>query len=225
MYKAIFYNTSTYTIVPWSSTHPPMIDTTANGKTTSEFDASLIPANNALVASYNDATDTIPTDFATAFDSPQAWLYESGKFVANPNYDAMAFAQAQQAQLSALSKGLKSTLSGGFTAKTLVGSATSPHTYPTDAGAQANFTGAVAAFQANPNKTTVTIQTLDAGWISHTKAEFYGIYTDGDNWKEAQYPQLGTLQGKVKAMKLSDYATLADGIAAIQGVTWTPATY
>lgn len=135
------------------------------------------------------------------------------------------FAETQQVQLSVLSQGLKATLIGGFSAKTLVGSATTPHKYPTDAGAQANFTGAITAFTANPNKTSVTVLTLDAGWVPHTKAEFFGVYADGDNWKESQYPQLSTLQAKVNAMKLSDYSTLADGIAAIQGVTWTEATY
>lgn len=225
MYKAIFYNTISYAIVPWSSTHTPMVDTAVNGEVTTEFDPTLIPPNNALVACYNDATDTIPSDFATAFANPTAWLYQGGKFVANPNYNAMAFSQAQQKQLANLEQGMMATLGGGFTAKTLVGSATSPHKYPTDGNAQSNFSGAVSAFTANSNKTSVTVLTLDAGWVLHTKAEFFGIYTDGDNWKEAQYPQLSTLQAKVSAMKLSDYATLDDAIAAIQAVTWTEATY
>lgn len=125
-------------------------------------------------------------------------------------------ANAQHAQIAILEAGLNATLAGGFTAKTLVGTATNPHTYPTTSGAQANFTGVIAAFTANPNKTTANILTLDAGWISHTKAEFYGVFADGDNWKEAQFPQLASLAAQVEG---------STTVAGAQSVTWTPATY
>lgn len=127
-----------------------------------------------------------------------------------------SFEQVQQAQVATLENAMNTTLGGGFTAKTLVGGATTPHTYPTDANAQANFNGLVNAFSVNPNKTSAIILTLDAGWISHTKAEFYGVYSDGDAWKEAQYTQLTSLVAKVES---------ATTVADVQAITWTEATY
>lgn len=123
---------------------------------------------------------------------------------------AQLLAEAQAAQITMIEAGLASPLSGGFTSKT------TGHTYPTDAAAQSNFTGAVTVFTTNPAKVTVPVQTLDAGWIVHTKADFFAMYNDGDAWKEAQYTQLQILIGQVQA---------ATTVAAVQAITWTPATY
>lgn len=173
------------------------------------------------------ATNSFPdtdTDAASALTDITRYSYVNSAWVYTAPTDAELFSQAQQTQLAALEAGMIATLQGGFTAKTLVGTSTTPHQYPTDAGAQSNFTAGVTAFTTNPNKTSITIQTLDAGWVSHTKTEFYGVYSDGDNWKEAQFPKLTQLQSQVNALQLSSYSTLADALAAVQAVVWTPAT-
>lgn len=144
------------------------------------------------------------------------WQIQNGIPVNVPIPDSVKLSNAQQAQISQLEQGLAETLNGGFVAKTLVGGATTPHTYPSDASAQSNFSGAVNGFITNPNKATVMILTLDAGWLSHTKDEFYGVYSDGDSWKEAQYAQLTGLVGQVQS---------ATTVTAVNSITWTPATY
>jgi len=98
MYKWIIYSATMGTIGTQSSTHSPTVSTTtqdANGNdvTTQEFDASLLPGGFALIGLYDDKT---PMDNATqtAYDNPQAWLYQGGNFVANPTYNANAVALA-----------------------------------------------------------------------------------------------------------------------------------
>lgn len=124
--------------------------------------------------------------------------------------DAQLLAEAQAAQIATITAAFNATLVGGFASKS------TGHTYPSDAAAERNFTGGITAFTTNPSKTAITLQTLDAGWVSHTKDQFYAMYNDGDAWKEAQYPQLATLEGEVRA---------ATTVAAVQAAVWTPATY
>ena len=207
MYYWLIY-TTTGAIGTHSSSHSPFLN--------DQFDANLIPSGFALIGVYDDATNKMDTTTQAAYDSPRAYLYQKGAFVANAAWPAQQLANAKAAQTTALEAAMNATLTGGFTAKTLVGGATTPHTYPTDARAQSNFSGLVAAFTANQNKASTTILTLDAGWISHTKAEFFGVYSDGDSWKEAQYTQLATL-----VTKLEPASTLAD----VQAITWAEATY
>ena len=207
MYYWLIYNTTTGAIGTHSSSHSPLVD----GK----IDSNLIPSGFSLLGVYDDTTK-MDSAIQAAFDSPQAYLYQNGAFVANSAWPAMQLAQAKQTQIAKLESVMNATLAGGFTAKTLVGGATTPHTYPTDGTAQANFSGLVNAFSVNPNKTSTMALTLDAGWISHTKTEFYGVYSDGDAWKEAQYTQLTSLVAKVES---------AITVADVQAITWKEATY
>ncbi len=206
MYQWFTYDTTTGAVGKHEQDLSPLIN--------DQFDSNLIHTGQAILGPYDD-TNPMPNAYLPAWSNPQAYLYQNSAFAANPSWPAMELAQAQQAQIANLNAGLAATFAGGFTAKTLVGGATSPHTYPTNQNAQANFTAAVTAFTANPNKTTVTIETLDAGWVSHTKAEFFGVFTDGDNWKEAQYAQYNVLLGQVEAQTTPPTTP----------VVWTTATY
>ncbi len=210
--------TSTNTLTPSTNT---TTSTDKEGVVTTTtvaiaFDSNLIHPNQAIIGPFDGVTVVMNADEQAAYNQPQAYLYQSGAFVTNSAWPAQQLAQAKSTQIATLEASMNATLSGGFTAKTLVGTATTPHTYPTDSSAQSNFTGVVSAFTTNPNKTTATILTLDAGWVSHTKAEFFGVYSDGDNWKEAQYPQLATFVAQVEA---------ATTVADVQAVVWTAATY
>lgn len=71
--------------------------------------------------------------------------------------------------------------------------------YPTNAAAQSNFTVGVTPFTTNPNKTTITLQTMDTGWVSHTKTQFIDMYNNSDAWKEALYKKLTRLIAIVMA--------------------------
>lgn len=87
---------------------------------------------------------------------------------------AQLLAEAQAQRIALIEAGLMQTLVGGFTSKSTT------HTYSTDSASQANFIGGITVFTTNPNKTSITLQTLDAGWVNYTKGEFYAMYNDGD---------------------------------------------
>ena len=217
MYYYFFASSTTGAIGANSSTHSPSITVTTTNPdgtttTTTEFDPNLIPAGCVVLGPY----ETLDANQQAVLDAPQAYLYQNGAFVSNPAYPSIQLQQAKMTQIASINAGFNATLNGGFTAKTLVGGATSPHTYPSDAVAQSNFTGIVAAFTANTSKTSTMINTIDAGWVSHTKAEFFGVFSDGDNWKEAQYVQLATPLAQVQT---------ATTVADVQKAVWTPATY
>lgn len=198
------------------ATHPHTFAYDAGGKI--QYANNTDTADSSWPSTLSTLTldDTTTPTGDTVFWNQDAYIIQNGAVADNPNWPTIQLSQAKQTQLALLNAGLATTLNGGFEAKTLVGGAATPHTYPTNPSAQSNFNGAINAFIANPNKTSVTVETLDVGWVSHTKSEFYGIYADGDTWKEAQYTQLNNLIAQVKA------ETTVSGVEAI---VWTPATY
>ena len=165
--------------------------------------------------------DTASTEVKDAFAHPNYYTVQNGILIAVSNIVDLQLTDAKIVQLAQLNAGFNKTLNGGFTAKTLVGTATSPHTYPSDPTAQSNFTGIVAAFTTNPNKTSTMFYTINEGYVNHTKQEFFDVYSDGDTWKEVQYAQLATLEAQVNAIT----ASTPDWLQAIQAIVWKEVTY
>jgi hypothetical protein len=208
-YYWMYCNTTSGDLAPQHSTHSPY---NAGGA----FDSSLTPAGNALLGPYDDSgINNMPTDFRTAYDNAQAWLYQNGAYVSNPNWPTLQIQQAASKQVASITTGLNVTLTGGFASKS------TGHTYVTTTNGQTNMEGDLKRFELDSTLTSVEFFTLDAGWQPHTQAQLQGAFLDGGKWKDAQYAQARTLIGQIQTLASQSGTT----VAQIQAIVWVPASY
>jgi hypothetical protein len=85
------------------------------------------------------------------------------------------------------------------------------HTYPSDMEAQANFNTIMNRFIIDSNFTSVAFKTLDAGYLSHTKGQFFQVFEDGHNYGAQQIQHLNELKVQVDSAQ-----TQAD----LDAITW-----
>lgn len=214
-FQWIYYNTTTGELAPQHSTHSPMVTTTTDGQTTTQFDSSLIPPNNEVIGPYDDSgNNDAPADFVAAFANPQAYLYQDGAFVANPAYDAnaVALAQAQQTQLSAIQAGYNATIAAGFTSNATGQS----DTYAIDETAYPKWTGILSVIAAGIGPQTIQVKDLAGNTVTLTADQFKTFALDGFNFLNAQEQQLWSLEAQINA---------ATTVADVQAITWTPGAY
>lgn len=186
-YYEMYANTTSGALAPQQSSHSPY-------DSSGTFDSSLLPAGNTLLGSYDDSgNNDMPADFKTAYDNPQAWLYQGGAFVANPAWPAIQIQQAKQAQIASIEAGYGSTLGDGFKSNT------TGHTYASDMLSSMRVAAQVTQLLNDTTITTVNWQTNDAGEISHTRNQFIGVFNDGIAWERAQVNQKNSLIVQVQA--------------------------
>jgi hypothetical protein len=190
--------------------------TTTETVATVAFDDSLLPSGNNLLGPYDDSGSTnMPNEFQSAYDNPQAWLYQNGAYVANPNWPTIQIQQAAAVQIASVTSGLNATLVGGFTSKS------TGHRYVTTTNGQTNMEGDLKRFELDSTLTSVEFYTLDASWVAHTHTDLQNAFLDGGKWKDAQYAQARTLTQQIQTLASQSGTT----VAQIQAVVWSPATY
>ena len=189
------------------------VSVTTETVVTIAFDPNLIHPNQTVIGPFDGVTVVMTSAEQAAYDNPQAWLYQSGAFVANPNWGAMELAQAQQAQVAAIEAGMNATLNSGFTSSA-DGTAL---TYGFAAADQTNLTQEATMMLAGATVWPIEWATYDGtATVSLTQAQFTQLLTDGQSFKWACVKQLRTLTAQVQAA-----TTMAD----VQAVVWTTPTY
>lgn len=73
------------------------------------------------------------------------------------------------------------------------------HTYPSDEEAQRNFHSELDRLNYDPNYTASSFKTLDAGYLSHTKAQLIQVFVDGHTYGRQQIAHLNTLKSQIDA--------------------------
>lgn len=86
-------------------------------------------------------------------------------------------------------------LAGGFTSSAL-GVA---HTYPSHDKAQQNFNTEMQRFLSDATYTSCKFFTEDAGYLEHTKDQFFKAFADGHDFGNAQWDKLFNLYTQVDA--------------------------
>lgn len=200
-----FLISSTGAIGTHSQTQSPLVEVNR----TQEIDPNLVPSGFTTFGPY-DKNNPMPSSYQAAWSNPQAYLYQNGAFVDNPNWPTIQLAQAKATQKAAVEAGLNATLAGGFK------STTKGHTYVTTTNGQTNMEGDLKRFELDSTLTSLMFFTMDAGWISHTQSELQSAFLDGGKWKDAQYSQAQTL-----TTDISNATTVAD----VQAIVWQEATY
>jgi hypothetical protein len=108
-------------------------------------------------------------------------------------------------KIATLSQNCEDAIVAGFT------STLNNHVYRTNRDDQLNMIGQKGALDADPNITTVSWKTEDAGYIDHTRADWLEIYGEAFTHKKTQLTTYNTRKQAVNT------ATTHDGIVA---VTW-----
>lgn len=110
----------------------------------------------------------------------------------------------KKAQLGA---SFDATMAGGFTSSAL-GVA---HTYPSDLQAMIFFNATMNRFNNDSTFTSVDQKTLDAGYLTHTKAQFIQVFNDGHAFGVMQDTKLANLKAQADA---------ATTVSAVNAITW-----
>ena len=172
------------------------------------FDPNLLPANNALLGPYDDVDNLMPTDFKTAFDNPQAYLYQNGAFVDNPSYPQIQFNNALLQKNSWLNSAVSSKVKAGFPSSAdgtdryyaIVG------TDETGMTPMQKWSSVLTMIAAGLGQSSYTIKDIDGNTVTLTEAEYKTFASDGfaymngviekTKWvKEAQIKACTTIAG------------------------------
>jgi hypothetical protein len=150
----------------------------------------------------------IPSD-CTNIKTPDG-LYKA-RFVNGAWVEGMAqadiLADAKAAKKAQLSASFDATMASGFTSSALGVS----HNYPSDLQAMIFFNATMNRFGNDSTFTTVNQKTLDAGYLAHTKAQFFQVFNDGHAFGVAQDTKLANLKAQVDA---------ATTVSAVNAITW-----
>lgn len=208
-YYWMYYNTTLGDLAPQHSTHSPYVPTTgADGTTSQTFDTSLIPSGNAVLGPYDDSVNNnMPSDFQTAYNNPQAWLYQNGAYVSNPNYASFQLVQAKQAQYAYLDSSFAKSIASGFPSSA---SGTSD-TYAIDPVSMGKWTGTLANINAGNVTTNIIVKDITGKKVTLTPTQFKTFALDGFNYYNTQEQNLWTKEADVEA---------ATTVSDVQAVTW-----
>lgn len=109
------------------------------------------------------------------------------------------------------------SIAGGFSSSAL-GSA---HTYPSHDKAQANFNTEMNRFLTDPSYISCKFYTEDAGWLDHSKDQFFQVFHDGHDFGNAQWEKLLSLMAQVDAIIYSgDPTTQASNQSNLDAINW-----
>lgn len=155
-----------------------------------------------------DDNEAIPADCTDV--QPQDGLYK-GQFVNNAWVEASLQADILKAlkatKMASLTQLCNEAIVSGFTSSAL-GTA---HTYPSHSQAQTNFNTQMHRFLSDPTYTSCKFFTEDAGWLVHTKDQFFQAFKDGHDYGNSQWDKLFGLLG--------DVATATDK-PSVDAITW-----
>ncbi len=186
--------------------------TTTETVVTIAFDPNLIHTGQAIIGPFDGKTVIMSADEQAAYANPQAYLYQSGAFVANSAYPAMQLAQAQQTQITAIEAGMNATLTGGFTSSAN-GTAI---VYGYAAGDIQHMQGIATASLLNVETWPIAYANIEGTEVALTQAQFTQLVTDANTFNWAQIKQARTLIANIEA---------ATTVADVQAVVWQAATY
>ena len=176
------------------------------------FDPQLILSGFDIIGPFDGVTAVMTSAEQAAFDTPQAYLYQSGGFVANSAWPAQQLAQAKTAQIALIEAGYQSTLNGGFTS-----SANGTSLVYGYAASDVQHMNMIASASALGVETWPINYADKAGQIVPlTQAQFASLVTTASQFNWAQINQLRSLVGQVEA---------ATTVSAVQSIVWTPASY
>jgi hypothetical protein len=182
---------------------------------TIEFDANLIYTGQAIIGPFDGVTVVMNAEEQTTYDNPQAWLYQSGTFVANSAWPAMELAQAQQAQIAALEAGMNATFNAGFSSSAISSTAI---TFPFDSASQVKWSwlqGVVNSTTSSTFPTNLTVKDASNNKYTVTYAQAQQLVMNAMTFYLAQTGQFSTLEDDVLA---------ATTVSAVQAIVWSPAT-
>ena len=205
--------TSTTTLTPSTNTTTSETDgVTTTTTVTIEFDPNLIHTGQAIIGPFDGVTAVMTADEQAAYATPQAYLYQSGAFVANSAYPAMQLAQAMQAQVTAIEAGMNATLAGGFTSSAN-GTAI---VYGYAASDIQHMQGIATASLLNVETWPIAYANIEGAEVALTQAQFTQLVTDANTFNWAQIKQVRTLIASIET---------ATTVADVQAVVWQAATY
>lgn len=121
------------------------------------------------------------------------------------NNNMLPYFKAQKK--SELKASRDASVTGGFTSNAL-GTA---HTYLSDATSMVYYNATMNRFLNDSTFTTIKWWTVDAGYLDHTKTQFFQLFNDGHQFGVDQDEKLAQLNASV------DSATT---VAAINAITW-----
>jgi hypothetical protein len=107
--------------------------------------------------------------------------------------DSAWFEVCKQLKKDDLSQLCNAAITGGFKSSALG----IEHVYPCDDEAQRNFNTTINRFLIDPNYTSTGFKTLDAGYLSHTKSQFFQVFCDGHNGGFSYILHLNDLKAKI----------------------------
>ncbi|GEO28030.1 hypothetical protein AAC03nite_38150 [Alicyclobacillus acidoterrestris] len=122
---------------------------------------------------------------------------------------------AATVQIAAIEAACSAVVNGQFTSKA------TGHTYASSVGGQVNFLAELPRFQYDSTLTTVSYDTLDAGWVDHTEQDIKNALVEGGRWKDAQYAQMNALIAQVQQLAATEGTT----VEQIQAIVFTEADY
>lgn len=122
----------------------------------------------------------------------------------NKNYGIEYMKEQKNKQLE---KQCDATIMGGFPSNALGAS----HTYQSMLIDEIWLNSTIHRFNIDPNFTTVNYKTIDAGYLPHTKEQFFQVFIDGHAWGDNQITKLNQLKAQVAA---------ATDQAGLDAITW-----
>lgn len=123
------------------------------------------------------------------------------------SYTGLTLAQAQSKKIDELKTKCAEVIQGGFTSSAL-GTA---HTYPSDPTSMIYFNATYNRFNADATFTSVDWQTTDAGYLTHTKAQFQQAFHDGHDFGIQQEEHMKQLVANVMT---------APDVPSVKAISW-----
>jgi len=195
MYYWLITNDTTGAIGTGSSTHLP--------------DNSLALSGFSFLGPYDDSGNKMDSATQTVFDTPQAWLYQGGNFVANPSYNAnaIALANAKTVQTAAINSAYASAMAAGF-ASSADGTA---RTYDASPESLQELGWVRPVPQASYPTTGLPAKLIDGTHIPLSYAQMQQLISDGQTF---------FMVNKGKKVGYLNAIISASTVAEVQSATW-----
>lgn len=179
MYYWFIYNTTTGAVGVNQSTHPPL---TASG----EFDPNLISAGCLILGPY----ESLDSTQQAAFNTPQAYLYQNGVFVSNPNYPAIQLRSAKTAKIEEIQQTYQAEVNSTFTSSATGTALVYNYSNQGSPSAQDTWNDLFKAIDKNLLPSTVfpmPVTLANGTVVDHTQTQLEQIETDIAAWKFPLY--------------------------------------
>lgn len=106
------------------------------------------------------------------------------------------FSFYQQQKKAELEQKCNQAISSGFQSSALG----TVHTYPSHDKAQENFNTEMHRFLIDTSYILCKFFTEDAGWLEHTRDQFFQVFKDGHDFGNTQWEKFFELEAKVSAL-------------------------